>query len=544
MSCTPHRANPTCSTSISTSSTRSRRRKHSMACASTNRKVRRPDLTVATDGPQRSDRRHRQADRRPRSAARRSRRCGRNAEEFGVRLHSLGDKEQGIVHVVGPQLGLTMPGITVVCGDSHTSTHGAFGAMAFGIGTSEVEHVLATQTLPLKPFKTMAITVEGELRPGVTAKDIVLAIIAKIGTGGGQGYVLEFRGSADPRPLHGGPHDDLQHVDRGRRPRRARRPPTRLTFAYLQGREHAPKGDTGMEAVAGLAHARDRRRRRRSTSRGRHLDASTLEPHVTWGTNPGAGRADQRQPCPIPRRFRRWRRMRASAAARAWSTWASKRRQCRSSRSGRHRVHRLVHQQPHRRPARCGRRVPRAARSRPACARDRGARLIGTREGLQAEAEGLDKVFIAAGCRVARSPGCSMCLAMNPDKLSPGERSASTSNRNFEGRQGRGGRTHLVSPAGRRRDGHRSARFATPERPLDRGTVRDDLRTRRTYEPNSKGQHMDKQSDGITGIAVPLDRSATSTPTRSSPATGSSASSAPASARASSASGATIDRSC
>ncbi len=144
----------------------------------------------------------------------------RNAAEFGVRLHSLGDKEQGIVHVVGPQLGLTMPGITVVCGDSHTCTHGAFGAMAFGIGTSEVEHVLATQTLPLKPFKTMAITVEGELKPGVTAKDIILAVIAKIGTNGGQGYVLEFRGSRHPRALDGGTDDDLQHVDRSGRPRR------------------------------------------------------------------------------------------------------------------------------------------------------------------------------------------------------------------------------------------------------------------------------------------------------------------------------------
>ena len=187
------------------------------------RPVRRPDLTIATedhntptlaiDKPI--------ADLTSRTQIETLR---KNCAEFGVRLHPLGDIEQGIVHVVGPQLGLTMPGITVVCGDSHTSTHGAFGAMAFGIGTSEVEHVLATQTLPLQPFKTMAITVEGELRPGVTAKDIILAVIAQIGTGGGQGYVLEYRGSAIRVALDGGPHDDLQHVDRGGRPRRHGRP--------------------------------------------------------------------------------------------------------------------------------------------------------------------------------------------------------------------------------------------------------------------------------------------------------------------------------
>ena len=210
----------------------------------------------------------------------------RNAGEFGVRLHSLGDKEQGIVHVVGPQLGLTMPGITVVCGDSHTSTHGAFGAMAFGIGTSEVEHVMATQTLPLKPFKTMAITVEGTLKPGVTAKDIILAVIAKIGTGGGQGYVLEFRGSAiRALSMEGRMTICNMSIEAGARAGMVA--PDETTFAYLEGRPHAPRGQDWADAVAYW--------RTLPTDEGAvfdaevYLDADQLEPFVTWGTNPGQG---------------------------------------------------------------------------------------------------------------------------------------------------------------------------------------------------------------------------------------------------------------
>src|SRR5690606_27016045 len=210
----------------------------------------------------------------------------KNTAEFGVRLHPLGDKEQGIVHVVGPQLGLTMPGITVVCGDSHTSTHGAFGALAFGIGTSEVEHVMATQTLPLKPFKTMAINIDGELRPGVTAKDIILAVIAKIGTGGGQGYVLEYRGEAIRNmSMDGRMTICNMSIEAGARAGMIA--PDETTFAYVKGRDHAPKGadwDAAVEYWKTLP-----------TDEGAvfdaevDIDAAALEPFVTWGTNPGQG---------------------------------------------------------------------------------------------------------------------------------------------------------------------------------------------------------------------------------------------------------------
>src|SRR6201747_1234202 len=209
-----------------------------------------------------------------------------NAEEFGVRLHSLGDIEQGIVHVVGPQLGLTMPGITVVCGDSHTSTHGAFGAMAFGIGTSEVEHVLATQTLPLQQFKTMAVTVEGELRPGVTAKDIILAVIAQIGTGGGQGYVLEYRGSAI-RALSMEARMTVANMSIEAGARAGMIAPDETTYAYIKGRPHAPQGadwDTAVEYWSSLTTDQDA-----SFDAEVVLDAADLTPFVTWGTNPGQG---------------------------------------------------------------------------------------------------------------------------------------------------------------------------------------------------------------------------------------------------------------
>ncbi|GEC74572.1 3-isopropylmalate dehydratase large subunit [Microbacterium maritypicum] len=360
----------------------------------------------------------------------------RNAAEFGVRLHSLGDAEQGIVHVVGPQLGLTMPGITVVCGDSHTSTHGAFGAMAFGIGTSEVEHVMATQTLPLRPFKTMAINVEGTLRPGVTAKDIILAVIAKIGTGGGQGYVLEFRGSAiRALSMEGRMTICNMSIEAGARAGMVA--PDETTFAYLQGRPHAPKGQDWEDAVAYW--------RTLPTDEGAtfdaevFIDADQLEPFVTWGTNPGQGSslsAAVPDPAEIDDPNER------AAAERALEYMDLK-------------------------PGTPLKEVPVDAVFMGSCTNSRiedlrafasiiegkkkadGVRVMvvpgSARVRLEAEAEGLDKVIKDFGAEW-RFAGCSMCLGMNPDQLSPGERCASTSNRNFEGRQGKGGRTHLVSP--------------------------------------------------------------------------------------------------
>lgn len=360
----------------------------------------------------------------------------RNAAEFGVRLHSLGDAEQGIVHVVGPQLGLTMPGITVVCGDSHTSTHGAFGAMAFGIGTSEVEHVMATQTLPLRPFKTMAINVEGTLRPGVTAKDIILVVIAKIGTGGGQGYVLEFRGSAiRALSMEGRMTICNMSIEAGARAGMVA--PDETTFAYLQGRPHAPKGQDWEDAVAYW--------RTLPTDEGAtfdaevFIDADQLEPFVTWGTNPGQGSslsAAVPDPAEIDDPNER------AAAERALEYMDLK-------------------------PGTPLKEVPVDAVFMGSCTNSRiedlrafasiiegkkkadGVRVMvvpgSARVRLEAEAEGLDKVIKDFGAEW-RFAGCSMCLGMNPDQLSPGERCASTSNRNFEGRQGKGGRTHLVSP--------------------------------------------------------------------------------------------------
>ncbi|MBO0979468.1 3-isopropylmalate dehydratase large subunit [Microbacterium sp. SD291] len=359
-----------------------------------------------------------------------------NAEEFGVRLHSLGDAEQGIVHVVGPQLGLTMPGITVVCGDSHTSTHGAFGAMAFGIGTSEVEHVMATQTLPLKPFKTMAINVDGTLRPGVTAKDIILAVIAKIGTGGGQGYVLEFRGSAiRALSMEGRMTICNMSIEAGARAGMVA--PDETTFAYLEGRAHAPKEQDWEDAVAYW--------RTLPTDDGAEfdaevfVDADTLEPFVTWGTNPGQGSslsASVPDPADIADPNER------AAAERALEymdlTPGTPLKQvpvdavfmgsCTNSRIEDLRAFASVIK---------GRKKADGVRVMvvPGSARVR----------LEAEAEGLDQVIKDFGAEW-RFAGCSMCLGMNPDQLAPGERCASTSNRNFEGRQGKGGRTHLVSP--------------------------------------------------------------------------------------------------
>ncbi|TXK16405.1 3-isopropylmalate dehydratase large subunit [Homoserinibacter sp. GY 40078] len=399
------------------------------------RPVRRPDLTIATEDHNTPtlaiDRPI--ADLTSRTQIETLR---RNAEEFGIRLHPLGDVEQGIVHVVGPQLGLTMPGITVVCGDSHTSTHGAFGAMAFGIGTSEVEHVLATQTLPLKPFKTMAITVEGELRPGVTAKDIILAVIAKIGTGGGQGYVLEYRGSAiRSLSMEGRMTICNMSIEAGARAGMVG--PDETTFAYVKGRAHAPEGedwDAAVEYWKTLA-----------TDEGAafdaevFIDAAELEPFVTWGTNPGQG-VSLSEAVPDPAQYVDPNDQAAAQRALDYMDLepgtpmkdirvdAVFMGSCTNSRIEDLRAFASIVK---------GRRkadhvrvmvVPGSARVR-----------------LEAEAEGLDKVFEEFGAEW-RFAGCSMCLGMNPDQLAPGERCASTSNRNFEGRQGKGGRTHLVSP--------------------------------------------------------------------------------------------------
>ena len=359
-----------------------------------------------------------------------------NAKEFGVRIHSLGDAEQGIVHVVGPQLGLTMPGITVVCGDSHTSTHGAFGALAMGIGTSEVEHVLATSTLPLQPFKTMAINVEGTLRPGVTAKDIILAVIAKIGTGGGQGYVLEYRGSAI-RALSMEARMTICNMSIEAGARAGMVAPDQITFDYLEGRPHAPQGADWDEAVAYWKTL--------PTDEGAKfdaevfLDANTLDPFVTWGTNPGQG-ISLNDTVPSPDDFSDPNDKAAAIRALEYMDLTPGTRMkdiavntvflgsCTNSRIEDLRAAAAIIEGKQKAEGVRFMVVPGSAKVR-----------------LQAEAEGLDKIFKDFGAEW-RFAGCSMCLGMNPDQLAPGERSASTSNRNFEGRQGKGARTHLVSP--------------------------------------------------------------------------------------------------
>ncbi|MCL6423720.1 3-isopropylmalate dehydratase large subunit [Brachybacterium sp. JHP9] len=360
----------------------------------------------------------------------------RNAREFGVRLHSLGDAEQGIVHVVGPQLGLTMPGITVVCGDSHTSTHGAFGALAFGIGTSEVEHVMATQTLPLKPFRTMAITVDGTLRPGVSAKDIILAVIAKIGTGGGQGYVLEYRGEAI-RALSMEGRMTICNMSIEAGARAGMIAPDETTFAYLKGRPHAPENALWDEAVE---HWRSLHSDDDATFDAEVvIDADALEPYVTWGTNPGQG-LPLSAVVPGPEDF--GDDTERSAAERALEYMdlvpgtplkdiavdTVFMGSCTNSRIEDLRAFVDVIRGRRKHPDVRVMVVPGSARVK-----------------LQAEKEGLHEEILAFGAEW-RQAGCSMCLGMNPDQLAPGERCASTSNRNFEGRQGKGGRTHLVSP--------------------------------------------------------------------------------------------------
>ncbi len=359
-----------------------------------------------------------------------------NCAEFGVRLHPLGDAEQGIVHVVGPQLGLTQPGMTVVCGDSHTSTHGAFGSLGMGIGTSEVEHVLATQTLPLKPFKTMAITVNGQLKPGTTAKDIILAVIAKIGTGGGQGYVLEYRGEAiRSLSMEGRMTICNMSIEAGARAGMVA--PDETTFAYLQGRPHAPQGadwDAAVEYWRTLHTDEDAEFDAEVV-----LEGSELEPFVTWGTNPGQG-VPLSGSVPVPEqigddgvrqgveRALEYMGLQGGTKMRDIAVDTVFLGSCTNSRIEDLRAAADVVR---------GRRKADSVRMMvvPGSAKVR----------LQAEAEGLDTVFKEFGADW-RFAGCSMCLGMNPDQLAPGERCASTSNRNFEGRQGKGGRTHLVSP--------------------------------------------------------------------------------------------------
>ncbi|SDM96264.1 3-isopropylmalate dehydratase large subunit [Allokutzneria albata] len=399
------------------------------------RRVRRPDLTIATEDHNvpTVDIDKPIADLVSRTQVETLR---RNCAEFGIRLHPMGDAEQGIVHVVGPQLGLTQPGMTVVCGDSHTSTHGAFGALAFGIGTSEVEHVMATQTLPLRPFKTMAVTVDGELKPGVTAKDVILAVIAQIGTGGGQGYVLEYRGSAI-RALSMEARMTVCNMSIEAGARAGMIAPDETTFAYLKGRPHAPQGENWDAAVEYW--------RTLATDEGAEfdheirIDADELTPFVTWGTNPGQGlplHASVPDPEQIADESERlaaekalsYMDLRPGTPLRQISVDTVFLGSCTNGRIEDLRAAAEVLK---------GRKVA------------GGVRMLvvpgSMRVRAQAESEGLHEVFLDAGAEW-RQAGCSMCLGMNPDQLTPGERSASTSNRNFEGRQGKGGRTHLVSP--------------------------------------------------------------------------------------------------
>ena len=398
------------------------------------RAVRRPDLTVATmdhnvpttDGPVTDE-----------ISARQMQALQTNADEFGITLYPWGSAGQGIVHVIGPEMGYTQPGMTIVCGDSHTSTHGAFGALAFGIGTSEVEHVLATQTLPQHPAKTMAVTVEGDLPDGVGAKDIILAIINRIGTGGGVGHVLEYRGSTiRALSMEGRMTICNMSIEGGARAGMVA--PDDTTFAYVEGRPHAPRGpdwEAALDAWRTLPSDPGA-----SFDAEVEIDATELKPYVSWGTNPAQSvTIDEAVPDPesLVEPSKR------DAATRALTYMDL-------------------------RPGTPMREIRPDTVFLGSCTNSRiedlrlAAEIVGGRRvapnlralvvpgsvsvKLQAEAEGLDRVFTEAGFDW-RGAGCSMCLGMNPDILQPGERSASTSNRNFEGRQGKGGRTHLVSPA-------------------------------------------------------------------------------------------------
>ncbi len=399
------------------------------------RRVRRPDLTLATEDHNvpTLDIDKPIADPVSRTQVETLR---KNAKEFGVRLHPLGDVEQGIVHVVGPQLGLTQPGMTIVCGDSHTSTHGAFGAIAFGIGTSEVEHVLATQTLMQAKPKTMAVTVNGSLPEGVTAKDLVLTLIAHTGTGGGQGYIVEYRGPAiEELSMEARMTICNMSIEWGAKAGMIA--PDQTTFDYIEGRPEAPKGAAWDEAVEHwktLVTDEDA-----TFDKEIVLDASEMTPFVTWGTNPGQG-VPLGAAVPSPSDFAdEGDRVAAEKALHYMGLEAGTPMRdievdtvfvgsCTNGRIEDLRAAAEVIK---------GRKV----------AKDTRLLVVpgSVRVRLQAEDEGLDVIFKEAGGEW-RGAGCSMCLGMNPDQLQPGERSASTSNRNFEGRQGKGGRTHLVSP--------------------------------------------------------------------------------------------------
>ena len=400
-----------------------------------NRKVRRPDLTVATEDHNVPTQDIHLPIADPISAKQIDV-MRANAKEFGITLYPMGDPKQGIVHVIGPEQGRTLPGMTIVCGDSHTATHGAFGALAFGIGTSEVEHVLATQTLPQTRPKWMSVTVDGKLSPGVTAKDVILAIIGQIGTGGGIGHVIEYRGSAiRSLSMEGRMTVCNMSIEAGAKAGLIA--PDDITFDYLKGREYAPSGAAWDQAVAEWrALVSDEGA---AWDKEVVIDAASIKPQITWGTNPAQVLGiDDHIPNPDDYADATARDTVARALTYMGLTAGTPIRDitvdtvfigsCTNSRIEDLRAAASVFK---------GRTVT----------VKRVMVVPGSHQvKKQAEAEGLDKIFIAAGVDW-REPGCSMCLAMNPDKLAQNERSASTSNRNFEGRQGRGGRTHLVSPA-------------------------------------------------------------------------------------------------
>jgi 3-isopropylmalate/(R)-2-methylmalate dehydratase large subunit len=401
----------------------------------TGRTVRRPDLTVATEDHNVPTQDIHLPIADPVSA-RQVQVLRDNAEAFGFTHFPMGNDHQGIVHVIGPEQGRTLPGMTIVCGDSHTATHGAFGALAFGIGTSEVEHVLATQTLPQSRPKWMSVTVDGDTPPGVTAKDIILAIIGKIGTGGGIGHVIEYRGSAiRALSMEGRMTVCNMSIEAGAKAGLIA--PDDTTFEYLKGRENAPKGEKWDAAVAAWKQLR--------TDDGAKwdkevfIDASTLTPYVSWGTNPAQvlpidGVIPSPDDAPTEteadtiRRALDYMGLTPGVNMREVPVDTVFIGSCTNGRIEDIRAAAAVFK---------GRKV-----------NVKRAMVVPGSHAVRAQAiaEGLDKILTDAGVDF-REPGCSMCLAMNPDKLAPGERAASTSNRNFEGRQGRGGRTHLVSPA-------------------------------------------------------------------------------------------------
>ncbi|MFM5410891.1 3-isopropylmalate dehydratase large subunit [Aeromonas veronii] len=360
-----------------------------------------------------------------------------NCKEFGVRLYDLNHKYQGIVHVMGPELGITLPGTTIVCGDSHTATHGAFGSLAFGIGTSEVEHVMATQTLKQGRAKTMRISVNGKLAEGISAKDVVLAIIGKVGHAGGTGYVVEFAGDAIASlSMEGRMTVCNMAIELGAKAGMIA--PDQTTIDYIRGKEFAPKGEALEQAIAYWQSLKSDEGARFDAEVV--LDAADIAPQVTWGTNPGQVIAVN-EPIPAPESFTDLMEQQSARKALAYMDLQPGQKlsdvaidkvfigSCTNSRIEDLRAAAAI------------------ARGRKVAAGVQALVVPGSEQvKAQAEAEGLDKIFIEAGFEW-RLPGCSMCLAMNNDRLQPGERCASTSNRNFEGRQGRAGRTHLVSPA-------------------------------------------------------------------------------------------------